>query len=173
MNTVALLLSVTALVAVVVLAFGYSALLRMVTELQNSSATRSLRPAATIEQFSGKRISLVLVVDQACNTCTERLEEFGALVKHIQDDRLDLHLVGPGTQINALPGSVSHHTDPAFMGSLGVGILPAGLVYDEHGREIRRSVLGDRQSLLTLFEWARAQATQTSNTEHLASREAT
>lgn len=153
MTLLALAVALLALAGVVVLAFGYSALLRVIDELQRAVAAGGGPTARPVPAFAGGRTSVVLVVDGGCRSCEDRLVELADHVASGATGTLEVHVLGVFDD-TGLPESVRRHGDAGLTGSLAVTTRPSGLVFDTDGRELRRSVLGDATSWLALITWA-------------------
>lgn len=160
MTTITLVLVIVCVAGLVLLAFGYAALVTLIKELQDRldevvPGDRQRR----VDRFAGDRPSFVLVIEPTCMSCEERVAD---LVEYVRRD----HEVTPlsimvlqaasGSRPPALPSDVEIDfvSDATLVGELGVGIVPLGLVFEPNGTETGRSVLGDRSSFDRMIAWA-------------------
>lgn len=159
MTALALALAGAALIGVVILAFGYSALLRIIDELQRAISTGGGIARDPVPALAGGRVSVAIVVDSGCRSCADRLDELAKRLGSEPSDLIDFHVIGAFDGAD-IPTRVRAHRDPALTGTLAVTVRPCGLVFDGEGRELRRSVLGDPRALEDLIVWAEEQSSQ-------------
>ena len=156
MITVAIVLGLLAVAGVILLSFGYSALLRLVRELQDAVGANLTASARHMTEFQGMGISIVLVTDRHCLSCVARTTEFFDLARRRREGALSFTLAtaGAAEPPPQLPDNVRFIADPATVGQLGVGISPSGIVFDRRGTELARSVLANQAALEKLVAWA-------------------
>lgn len=163
MTTITLVLAAVCVAGLVLLAFGYAALLTLIKELQDRldeviPADRQRR----VERLAGDRRSFVLVIEPTCVSCEDRIAD---LVEYVRErhEAAPFSLVvlqaASGSRPLALPGDldIDFVSDARLVGELGVGIVPLGLIFEADGAETGRSVLGDRSSFDRMIAWASAQ----------------
>jgi hypothetical protein len=173
MSTVALVLGALALAGVVFLAFGYAASLKLIRELQDSvedAALAQLPPQ--VDAFARDRYSFVLVTEEGCLACVERIAD---LLDHVQGDEsreLDYIVLqaGAGGRPEGLLPAIEFVADSKLVSNLSVGAVPLGLVFDRSGTEVGRSVLGDSQSFERIVAWAAERHGRSLTTTHPAGR---
>lgn len=164
MTTIALVVALVALVGVAFLALAYSALVAIVRDVQDKlEGTTSSAPARRVDRFDGAGRSFVLVIEPNCLSCHERVGELAAY-RRARPDASNLALTvlqaAPGSRPEGLPPDVDFLVDPELVGRLAVNVVPVGLVFDEVGTEIGRSVLGDPLSFERLITWADSSSDQ-------------
>jgi hypothetical protein len=168
MRTVTNSLAVLALLGAVLSMFAFSALLKMVRDLQ--AAVLELRaaggPAAeapgSLPELAAPdgRPTFALVVDAHCPACRDRARRLvdlapqvtaGNLIVITADDECASWVGGAGDRLAV-------RVDPVLLGRMGVGVTPALVKFDPVGGEVWRRILADDDDLIRLLELTPARA---------------
>jgi hypothetical protein len=173
MTTIALVVAGLSLAGVVFLAFAYAASLKLIRELEDKLHAFALGDAPRqIDRFASDGVSFVVVGEEGCLACTERL---GDLARYVAADgsaqlRFLVVQAGNGARPAVLPESVEFLADAGLVARLGIGVVPLGLVFDRSGTELARSVLGDAQAFERLAAWATEHSRRSVTEPQLAGR---
>jgi hypothetical protein len=171
MTTLALVLGALSLAGVVFLAFGYAASLKLIRELEDKLEHAALsQPPAQVDAFARAHSSFVLVTEEGCVACEQRIADLARHVAGSAETGLGYIVLqaGAGRRPVELPAEVEFLTDSAIVSRLAVGIVPLGLVFDRSGTEVARSVLGDQESFERIVAWAAERHGRALTTSQLA-----
>lgn len=167
MRTVTDSLAVLALIGALVSMFAFSALLKMVRDLQAAvlelrwalaPAAEPPRPLTELATRDG-RPTFALVVDARCPACRDRVRRLVEIAPRVTGGNLTVITADEqcASWVDGAEGPAVQ-VDPELLGQIGVGVTPALVKFDPAGAEIWRRVVADDDDLIRLLELSSAPA---------------
>jgi hypothetical protein len=148
MQSLANALAVISFIGVVILLFGYSALLRIIRDLQSAVLhTQTGGTADAIAEFSSSSVgTLVLAVSAGCESCAGRI---AYLADRVSDVPFATIVLSPASVDGQFPtrdggGSLQAIVDAGLVGKVSPTATPTAIFYDAEGLEqVRRIISSD------------------------------
>jgi hypothetical protein len=150
-------LALLSFLGVVILMLGGAAMLRSIKDLQQAVLRPPVASSSARIALPGHDPRLVLVVDDDCTGCIERVADLNRLLTGdaaFKGFRVLLLASRPAVAGWPTAPGLTALIDPGLVGSLAVVATPTSILFDGSGRELSRRAIGSEDELREVLHQA-------------------